>query len=764
MPAQNESVGSGTKTVSASARISPTRKWCFRAVTGVLLPLCLFASIELTLRVTGYGFDPSYFIPQEIQGQQKLVTNDDFGRRFFPPQMVRSPYPTVVAPRKPPGTIRIFVFGESAALGDPRPGYGFSRYLQVLLEKRFPETRFEVICAAMTAINSHALLPVARECARLDGDLWIVYAGNNEMLGPFGAARVFGAQTPPLIWIRAHLAAMQFRTGQWLVEIGRNLSRDETEPANWEGMRMFSDSRLAPDDPRRNTVHQNFESNLRSILRIAKRKDVPVIVSRVVSAVREAGPFASAHSSTLTPNQLEEFEGLYQRGLSLQTRGDHSGALVQFDAAHAIDSRHADLQFHRGQALAALGRDQEAEIRWLAARDNDALPFRADAEINRIIEAAATDPDAAHAEPFNPWPLFRDPGSGRMPGTEMLFDHVHFTFTGNYVIARGLAGEAAEWLGLTPSPSPSANDWANREECDRWLAQTAWNRESAYAAMIRRLQVPPFTARAGHDEVLRALNTRLVAIRDEVRATPVENAIRLYETAISSQPDDHQLRENYAEFLEATGNIRGCLSQWETIHEALPNHFGPHYHMGRLMGQLGECDEALPHLRTAFRKRPESPDIRLQIAICLERLDRLAEALAVYRELAGQFPNRSDVRYQMALTLIRLERRSEAIRELRSAVDLRPDDWKARYRLGVEYVLNDEVAPAKEQFFAVTRLNPDHAMAHFNLAVAHARLGDYAAAYREFSKTVELDPDNPSAVRQRELARQLMTESPGKRP
>ena len=40
---------------------------------------------------------------------------------------------------KPKGTFRIFVLGESAAMGDPDPAYAFSRYLEVMLRQRFPE-------------------------------------------------------------------------------------------------------------------------------------------------------------------------------------------------------------------------------------------------------------------------------------------------------------------------------------------------------------------------------------------------------------------------------------------------------------------------------------------------------------------------------------------------------------------------------------------------------------------------------------------------
>jgi hypothetical protein len=66
------------------------------------------------------------------------------------------------------------------------------------LRERFPGKKFEIVNTSITAINSHAILPIARECAAREGDVWIVYLGNNEMVGPFGAATVFGSQAPPL--------------------------------------------------------------------------------------------------------------------------------------------------------------------------------------------------------------------------------------------------------------------------------------------------------------------------------------------------------------------------------------------------------------------------------------------------------------------------------------------------------------------------------------------------------------------------------------
>ena len=184
-------------------KISRRRLWLFRIFAAVAIPLLVFGGLELALRLFGYGYPTSFFLKTKIGGKDYYVSNDRFGYRFFPPALARTPAPMRMAVKKPANTYRIFVFGESAAMGDPDPTFGAWRYLQVLLRERFPGTDFEVVCVAMTAINSHAILPIARECAQRDGDLWIIYMGNNEMVGPFGAGTVFGSRTAGIHLIRA---------------------------------------------------------------------------------------------------------------------------------------------------------------------------------------------------------------------------------------------------------------------------------------------------------------------------------------------------------------------------------------------------------------------------------------------------------------------------------------------------------------------------------------------------------------------------------
>ena len=166
------------------------------------------------MRIAGYGYPSGFFRSIRQGGKEFLIHNEKFSLRFFPPELARWPSSFKFAADKPADTCRIFVFGESAAMGDPQPAFSASRYLEVLLRRRFPGQKFEIVNLGITAINSHVILPMAQDCARQHADIWIIYMGNNEMVGPFGAATVFGSRAPPLAAAKLNLALKKTRVGQ----------------------------------------------------------------------------------------------------------------------------------------------------------------------------------------------------------------------------------------------------------------------------------------------------------------------------------------------------------------------------------------------------------------------------------------------------------------------------------------------------------------------------------------------------------------------
>jgi len=182
--------GETVKTVNlASARSDtpPTpatrrKLWLFRLLAAVVVPSVCLLVIEFGLRLSGFGYPTSFLISRPtsssqnsnapaFQSAEAWVQNNRFGWRFFGRQLARTPAPFSIPEHKAPNTIRIFVFGESAAFGDPQPQFGLPRMIEALLSLRHSGVRFEVVNAAMIGINSHAVLPIARDCARAGGDV-----------------------------------------------------------------------------------------------------------------------------------------------------------------------------------------------------------------------------------------------------------------------------------------------------------------------------------------------------------------------------------------------------------------------------------------------------------------------------------------------------------------------------------------------------------------------------------------------------------------
>ena len=86
-------------------------------------------------------------------------------------RLARDPHPCTLS-AKPAGTVRIFVLGESAAMGTPDPSFNFGRILGVMLREQYPGMQFEVVNGAMTAINSYVTREIARDCAARQPDLF----------------------------------------------------------------------------------------------------------------------------------------------------------------------------------------------------------------------------------------------------------------------------------------------------------------------------------------------------------------------------------------------------------------------------------------------------------------------------------------------------------------------------------------------------------------------------------------------------------------
>ena len=713
-------------------------------MAAVVVPLLLLTALEVGLRLAGYGHPTSFFLHTENGGQGVLVENAWFGLRFFPPALSRSPAPVSLRPKKAAGVYRVFLFGESAALGDPRPAYGAGRFLEVLLRDRFPTRDFEVVCVAMTAINSHAILPVARECAGYDGDLWIVYAGNNEMAGPFGASTVFGPRTPPLFVVRAYLALQRLRVGQWLVSLKQHLDTDSATPGAWGGLKMFLDRQLPLDHPGRERVYSHFRSNLADLVRAGQRTGVPVLLSSVATNLKDCAPFASLSATAADgldqatrTNGLPDSDG--PDGL-----GGGAGAVVRIQGALQHNPQSAELHFRLGQSQLALGDFEAASASFERARDLDTLPFRADSRINAVIEETArrhSGPgvrfvDAARAVVRqNPVPI---------PGQESFYEHVHLNAEGNYRLARAWAEAMVPFLA-GPAEATSTDAWAKPETCARQLGLTDWNRHGALEEIHRRLLDAPFTNQLNHAVRLEHLREQIADTRDRMKSSSSRDLRSVYEEAIRNRPADHWLHHNYAEYLKLAGDMAQATVEMQRVRDLVPHHYAAHLHLGRLLVRQKKYGEARRSLAEALRRRPDLSDAYLEFGQIAASEGKLEEALANFDVATRLRPEGVGVYLRRADVLVALKRREEAVQSLRDAILLQPGFWEARYLLGLELATDGNLALAQAELAEVVRLRPEHVTARLNLGNLLARQERFDEALAQFREVLRLEPGNETA-------------------
>jgi hypothetical protein len=377
MPAPVDSAPTNNKRASRGWRYGP------QIATAVLVPVLLLGAIEGVLRLLGVGFSTGLTVPCTVQGRAAACYNLFFPAPFFPPGMIKTPQAYAIPAEKPQGTFRIFVLGESAAMGDPDPAYAFSRYLEVMLRQRYPSMKFEVVNTGSVAINSHVLLLIAKGLAEQRPDVFIIYSGNNEVVGPYGPGTALTSSGMSLPVIRSSIFVRSTRIGQLLTKVG-------TQKKEWGGMEMFLDKQVRENSPLMKYAYANFEKNLRDTVAVARSSGARVIVSTVATNLKDCGPFSSLHREGLGQDDLRSWTALVQQGAALESARSYAEALQAYQAATKIDDQYAELEFRIARSLWMLGDSAGAKAHFLRARDLDTLRFRADSRINDINRSVAS--------------------------------------------------------------------------------------------------------------------------------------------------------------------------------------------------------------------------------------------------------------------------------------------------------------------------------------------------------------------------------------
>ncbi len=750
------------------------RMWAFRLAAMLGIPALLLVILELGLRLAGYGYETAFFRPRRIGGKACFIENRQFGWRFFGPRLARTPLPLAIRDPKPPGSCRIFVFGESAAYGDPQPAFGVSRHLEVLLGARFPQTRFDVVNVAMTGINSHVVREIARDCARRQGDIWVVYMGNNEVVGPYGAGTVFGWQAPSLIAIRAGMALKSTRFGQLLETLGRKLKPDASPLEEWGGMTMFLEHKVSSHDPRLARVYAHFERNLRQIIQTGIGSGARVVVSTVAVNLRDCAPFASEHRPKLDSPSLETWKRLFQSGCDAQDAGRPADAIAAFHEAEKLDDTFAELHFRWAQAALATGNTNEARLHFRRARDEDVLRFRCDSRLNERTRQAASGREPEGVFFADAEKAFDSGDASSVPGASLFYEHVHLRFEGNYLLARCLADEVVKALPESARSRTSATNWLNAVECAQRLCWGPCSIREGAAQMLARMADPPFTYQSTHDLEMRRLADEVNGAAPGLQPEELRQTAAFHRVFRDLRPDDPWLLENLGQIELRLGNTTNAFDAWQRLVEIRPQHAPARAQLGRCLVLLQRPSEAVATFEELLAEDPDSIPAReglayihaqrgddqaaaaqhkailkrhltyspshLALGLLLKKSGTVEEAQRHYRAAVAHPLNTAPARRAIGQICFEEGWLPEAVTNLARSLELDPSDATTHLRLGQVLALQRRHPEAAAAYAEALRWNPGLAEAHFRLAFELGRQGRDAEALEHFAAAARIDP------------------------
>ena len=123
------------------------------------IPVLFFVLLEIGLQIGNYKGNLDLFIfPEELNGEYGFPNPDYAKRYFFNTTVVPNPSRDSFLAEKPDSSLRIFVLGESSAVGYPF-GFNikFSAVVKDALTDMLPNRLVEVVNLGTSAINSYTI-------------------------------------------------------------------------------------------------------------------------------------------------------------------------------------------------------------------------------------------------------------------------------------------------------------------------------------------------------------------------------------------------------------------------------------------------------------------------------------------------------------------------------------------------------------------------------------------------------------------------------
>ncbi|RMG69211.1 MAG: hypothetical protein D6715_00200, partial [Calditrichaeota bacterium] len=437
--------------------------------------------------------------------------------------------------------------------------------------------------------------------------------------------------------------------------------------------RMVGQKEIAYGSRLYRAAHRVFERNLADVARFCNRQGIPLFVATLVSNVHDQRPFVDSFSSR---TDRSAWRGKLAAARQALSRGQLEEALRQVETLLATDSLPASAWFLKGQVLEKLGRWQEAYRAYYRAKDLDALRFRAAEAINERI-ASLSKTFQFHLVPVKA--SFEAGSPHRLPGKELILEHLHPNLEGYMLMARAFARALVKSAVFGPPARDSVPDslWAQQvgvTDVDRQVAElrirvltSGWPFTNAPPPSKADVPVPEndviarLAVQFWRDEITWE-QMHVKAAEYYTRSGQLEKAEREFRALIQATPMNPSPYQYLARLLLAQKKYAQAEPILHRILQLTPDPFA-YKMLGSIYVNRGDVELGLPLLKRAVELAPGDPQALYNLAGALALAHQHEAALDALNQLWSiqpNFPGAARLRHQLLKHMAQIKQSGEA--------------------------------------------------------------------------------------------------------
>ncbi len=220
----------------------------------------------------------------------------------------------------------------------------------------------------------------------------------------------------------------------------------------------------------------------------------------------------------------------------------------------------------------------------------------------------------------------------------------------------------------------------------------------------------------------------------------------------------------------------GAMDEWKKAYATAPDDPAVVLAVGAGLADAGDDPDAVPILEHAVELEPKSNAARYQLALVLQRVDRVPDAVKLLKQVVNAEPGNVDALTNLGVALtqahqaidgipflkrattlnpknaiahqdlaaadIQVNQIHDAIDELKAAIAIAPESPQLHYDLGTAYKLQDDAVDAIPELEKAEKLNPSGYEPAYVLGLLYMQVARYSEAAQQLETALKLHPDN----------------------